>query len=461
MKRLFAILTAAALASVGPVASGADIGATMAKVYAKAVGGLAIIEFDIKTELGESKAVETGICIMKNGTLMTTTLDARTRPETIKAIRIILPGVERKTLKAKLLGIDQVTGLTFVQAPEPHKWSVIGFAKAAKVAPGMAVFSVGLMGPDLAFKPFVGAGYVSAMVRTPAPLVYITGGSLTRMGSPVFRSDGVAIGLVQRQLLLGHRMMLNRRLASVRLSGQERTFFFVPVEEFVAGLENIPSGGKVRRVPWLGVLSFEPLPASVARTLRVDSPAVMVGKVAEGTSAAKAGLKDGDIIIAVNGRPLENFPKPNMVAQQFVRDLVRMRVGTKVSLTIASAMKKRVVEVELVSWPMRPEEAKRYYNRKLGMLLRNKVAMDRYLEETVAGKMEGVYALMVGRDSPAAKAGLRARDLIVSIGGTPVKNVDEAGKLISDSLTKTPAKGITLTVKRGEQTEPITIRPPR
>ena len=73
--------------------------------------------------------------------------------------------------------------------------------------------------------------------------------------------------------------------------------------------------------------------------------------VAEKTPAAKAGLKDGDIIIAVNDRPLEKFPTPNMVVQQFVRDLARMRVGSKVRLTIGSLTDKHTVEVALVPWP--------------------------------------------------------------------------------------------------------------
>jgi len=271
----------------------------------------------------------------------------------------------------------------------------------------------------------------------------------------------VAIGLVQRQLLQQHTMVIKRRSAAVRMSPVDRTNFFTPVEEFAHGLKTIPAGRKVRRVPWIGVMRFQPLPKSMADTLNIKKPAVLIGEVVEKTPARAAGLRDGDIVIAVNGKPLERFPNPQMIVQQFATNLARMGTGTKFTMTVGSAMDTRTVTVELVPGPTRPSEAKRYYGKRLGLLLREKVWIDAVADKTPTGKVDGLYVLSVGRDSAAAKAGLRPQDLVISIGGTPVKTVKEVTKLINDSLTRDPRKGITFMVKRGEQTEAITVQPPQ
>ena len=444
---------------LAPMSARGDIGAAIGKIMANTEGALAIIEFDIENEVAKSTMSELGICILPNGTLMTSTFNVRTLTEFIKKVRIVIPGVERKTLKAKLLGIDQVSGLTFVQAAEPHSWKVVKFAERSNLKVGQAVISLGLLGPDLAYKVGAGAGRVATVVRAPGRLAYVTGGNLTRIGSPVFNEKGVAIGLVQRQLFQQYQIVQNRRSGSVRMSPVERTNFFTPVEEFAHGLKTIPAGRKVRRVPWIGVMRFQPLPKSMADTLKITKPAVLVGKVVDDTPAKKAGLRDGDIVVAVNGKPLERFPNPQMILQQFATNLARMGTGTKFTMTIGSAMEKRTVTLELVRGPTRPSEAKRYFGKRLGVLLREKVPIDAVADEGPTGKLDGLYVLSVGRDSAAAKAGLRPQDLVISISGTPVKTVDQVTKLVNDSLTRDPRKGITFVVKRGEQTEAITIQP--
>jgi len=155
MKRALTVLMLVGVMLLAPTSARGDVGAAIGKIMANTEGALAIIEFDIENEVTKSTTSELGICILKNGTLMSSTFNVQTLAEFIKKVRIILPGVERKEIKAKLLGIDQVSGLTFVQATEPHPggpWKVVKFAGRSDLQPGQAVISVGLLGPDLGYK---------------------------------------------------------------------------------------------------------------------------------------------------------------------------------------------------------------------------------------------------------------------------------------------------------------------
>jgi len=460
MKRATTILAAGLLGLLGTALAQAEVPEVMTSVAAKAAGALANVEFEVENELGRSKVAGTGICIHANGTLLTTALDVFTPPGMIKSIRIVLPGKERKTLEAKLLGIDRQTGVTFVQATGEHKWSVVRFARRTNLAVGQTVVSVGLMGPNLGYQSYLGVAHVSAVLRAPGDLVYVTGGELGGVGSPVFTPDGLAVGIVRRQLYQSYQMLVNRQVASVRLSGMERTVFFVPVEEFVQSLENIPSDRKVRRRSWIGVTRILPLPENMAKIAKITVPAVVLGKVVDGTPASKAGLRDGDYVIAMNGEGLEKFASPQTVAQNFTDQIERMKAGTKISLTVAGSMGRRTInDVEVQPWPMRPQEAAQYFDRILGLVMREKILLDEYADEAPA-KEDGLIVLMVARDGPAAQGELRRGDLVVGINGTNVKTVPEVRKLITDALTRSPEKKIILMVKRGGQSEAITIQPP-
>jgi serine protease Do len=461
MKRLTVLTVALSAALAVQPADAADVSAAIRKVYKQAAGALAVVEFEIQNEISP-KPVTTGgigVCIKDNGLLMTNALDVRAAPKQVVAVKVILPGAGGKTLKAELLGIDRVTRLTFVRATEPHTWSVVRFKDAA-TAVGDLMVSVGLRGRRYLYQPYAGAAYVASRVRTPAELVQVTGGTLTNAGSPVFNAEGYAVGLVGQQLPEGHQMVTERGPARVAMFGTERTTCFMPASEFADALKDIPSGGTVRRVPWFGVLQFRPLGAEAADQWKIDEPAVVIGKVVADTPAAKAGLKDGDIIVKLNGEPLDALPEPDMVMQRFRQRVAHMRPGTKLSLTVKTFGQTRTVNLATEAAPTRPEEADRYFQRTLGILVREKVMLDEYLDPGATGRMEGLYVQGVLKDSPAEKAQLRNRDLVVSANGKAVTTVSAFQQTVEGALRRNPTQPVTLMVRRGEQSEAITILPP-
>lgn len=452
-------LSLAALA--GPALAQPSPEQALATVRERIEGALAMVEIDIKNELTDTTARGLGICVSEDGLLMTTGLDARTDPGDIREIRVIPPGLKRQVLPAEFSGLDVRSGMAFIRVQGAYDWQAIQPAETGELQVGQLVCSTGILGSDLGYPVNIGMAYVSTMLRTPDPLVLVTGGELTSIGSPVFNASGEMVGMVRNQLLLNYQMIVPpQRQITVPISGRDRTVFFTPIGEFREVLTNPVTGGEVRRLPWIGVMGFEPLTDSLAETFTIDVPGVLVGKVVEGTPAHRAGLKNGDVIVAVNGKPLEEMPTPQVTLNNFRSWMSRQPIGTEIALDVRGGLEgQRTVNVRLVPIPELPNEAERFVSRELGMVLREKVDLDRYLDENVTGREAGLYVLGVVRDGPAAQARLRQEDLVVSINNQPVETVSQVRQVLDQYFQTNPGQPVRVTVKRGDQSETLSIQP--
>ena len=456
MKRWIAL--GVVLLVVWPAVAQADTAKTLADVAAKASGSLAVVRYTVEMETGNRTVMGQGICIAPTGVFLTTALDSRVRVESLKDFEIIAPGTGGKTFKAKLLGVDPWTGLGFVQASEKHPWQVVQFSRTSKLALGQEVASIGLMMADPARPAYLGTAYVSCMLRVPGDLVYVAG-RLTGACSPVFSTDGRAIGIVGRQLFLSYQMPTRRGMMPMRLRSQEESAFFTPVEEFVHVLENIPSDGKVARLPWMGINRFEAVPKDLADILKLDKPAVKVDEVIPGQPGAKAGLANRDIIVEVNGKPIERLATPELSVRNFVRQLMRMRTGATLKLKILSGTQAKDVTVTLGDMPKRPSEAKRYFNKAIGLLVREKVMLDEYLDKGEAAGVPGLLVLGLVKASSSAVAGLRPGDVITNVNNQPVKTIQTLQQIVEKSLSTSRTAPINFLVRRGTQAQVVTVKP--
>ncbi len=459
MKRLLAVCVAVGLIAVASSAAWAqDPGKVMADVTEKAKGGLANVVFTIETSIVNTQTGGLAVCVVEDGTLMTTALDTNVTPEVITKIEIQVPGM-KEPMEGKLLGIDRQTGLTFIKAMGNYQWKRIDFAQRP-LPTGQLVASVGLMGRDLGFQPYAGAGYVAAVARAPMRIAYVTGGELTGVGSPVFTPDGFAVGLVREQLFQNFQTATQQGVVPIRMRPVERTHFFIPAEEFKRAIEKIPADGKIRRRSWVGIIDFWPMSDEERSLAAIKVPAVMIHKVVPGTSAEKAGVNDGAQIIGINGKELESFPAPEMVAANLRNQIETLQEGEKVKLTVRVDGQVREVELTAAPWPVRPAEAPRSISRPLGMVLREKVPLDQYLIDNATSTEPGLYVEVVGRNTPAAYAGLRPGDLVLSINGTRVANVTAVANTLNSALQQNPGQAVLLRVQRGSQFENVSIMPP-
>ena len=430
---------------------------TISKLISHVGKALARLEFTIDPKIiRPTRRVGTAICVNASKRIFLT-LDIPTMVprDQLKDFVLIVPGNQKKQIKAKLLNVDGETGVGFLQADEGYKWSELRFPLRSNLRLGQRVLSVGLLGGQFGNTPYFTEAKVSAVVRVPGQHVFVASGELASFSSPVLSEDGKPIGVVGGGVPLTYRMLLGGRWVDVGLYGRQLTRFFVPVEEF-AGL--IPTRGRPGRMPWLGVVRYlAPQPGQAIKGLNEGTAAVILGQIIPNSPAAKVGLRQGDVVIAMNDKPLERLATPALTVAQFKRQITRLQSNERITLTVLRNGNEQVFQVKLEPVPTRPFEAERYYNNRLGIAVRDLVIWDRYVGRTKPLLEKGVLLEKVRRDSPADKAGLRPGDLIIAINNTPVKAVSwlkgSLDRLTADSSTEP----INFVLWRGDRPQSVRV----
>ena len=240
---LLAVTLSAAPLSAQNTASTESIVATVA---AKSANALALIRVRLHDEMMTGNVEGLGFCVAADGEkalLITLALDPRINSQTISAIDVVVPGFDG-TLKGKFRSADPVSGIAFIDVEGPFKWNAIQFEPTADLSAGKLVASAALLDANLGYEPFYGVGYVSSILQIPGRTAFVTGGSLTNVGSPVFNQQGRAIGIVQQQLPMIQQIVSGDQPRNIAVRSMHESRYFVPVEEFIEVLQDPPAPGK-------------------------------------------------------------------------------------------------------------------------------------------------------------------------------------------------------------------------
>jgi serine protease Do len=224
-------------------------------------------------------------------------------------------------------------------------------------------------------------------------------------GGPLINLQGEAIGV-------------NTAIAS-RSGGYMGIGFAIPSNMVKAVKDQLITQGKVVR-GYLGI-RIQELTRALAQSMHLDTTeGVLVADVSKGSPAAKAGLKRGDVILALHGRPMTD---PGQL-----RNTVAMSApGTKVPVEILRDNKKREVTVELGELP-REQTAARAGEEKqapvrLGFNVQNltpEIARQLGYDDT-----KGVVVTQVEPGSEAYQAGVRRGMVIREVNHQEVHNMQD------------------------------------
>ena len=144
-----------------------------------------------------------------------------------------------------------------------------------------------------------------------------------------------------------------------------------------------------------------------------------------GGSAAAAGLQVGDLIVAIDGDPVEaSQPSEADLFETMIR---QYKIGSTVTLSTLRGREERPVQVTLESSPRLPREMKKYEDPNFEFRARDVADMDR-AELTVPAGEKGVLVEAVREGGWAALAHLADGDLILAIDGQPIGDVDTLRK---------------------------------
>jgi serine protease Do len=243
-------------------------------------------------------------------------------------------------------------------------------------------------------------------------------------GGPLLNVRGEVIGI-------------NTAIATTPASrGYQGVGFAMPMNTAAQIYNEIIKNGKVTR-GGIGV-SYVPSDTDRARALLKEAgvgEGVFVERVAPGGASEKAGIKDGDIIVAINGKPVRN-------GGDLVNTVTATPVGTPLNITVWRDRKRqdlRVVVGNLAQlFPEKFGSGNEQESNKaegttvsLGMKLEN--LTDQRREALGLKQKGGVRVYSVETDSFAEDIGLGQGDVLLSINHEPINSVDDVTR-VRDTL---------------------------
>ena len=316
-------------------------------------------------------------------------------------------------LPAKLVGSDAPTDLALLKVETDKPLTAAHWGDSESVEVGDWVVAIG--------NPFglggsVTAGILSARARDiqqgPYDEYLQTDAAINRgnSGGPLYDASGAVIGI-------------NTAIYSPT-GGSVGIGFAIPSSLAQPIIEQLKDGGKVRR-GWLGV-QVQRVTPDIAESLGMDGTGgALVTSVSPDSPAAAAGLRQGDVITAFNGKALEQMRElPRLVAST--------GIGREVPLTVLRGGKQESVQVTLGELPnepqqlamsgssgaprsAQPEESKTALGLKLAPLTPGLRATF-----SIGDDVDGVVVTEVDGNSVASQRGLDLGDVIVEAGQEPV-----------------------------------------
>jgi len=339
--------------------------------------------------------------------------------------------------KAQVKGSDEKTDIALLKIDAGKPLPYVQFGNSDDTRIGDWVLAVG--------NPFglggtVTAGIVSARGRDiqsgPYDDYLQVDAPINRgnSGGPLFDTTGRVVGI-------------NTAIFSPS-GGNVGIGFAIPASVAASVVDQLRSDGRIDR-GWLGVL-LQPVSAEVAESLGLTGEGgTLVANVEPDSPAAKAGLKPGDVVVAVNGKPLENV-------KALARAVADSRPGSALTLEVSRDQKTRSVQV-LVGTPpgagqvadaSEPVEAGS--TPRLGLALAPLTAESRAQFGIGKGK-EGVIVTRVERDSPAARAGIQPGSLISMVGQRPVAAPEDVVKAVAAAAAEKRPSVLLLVEVEGEK----------
>lgn len=330
------------------------------------------------------------------------------------AQEIMVTLADKREVKARIVGTDPKSDVAVIRLQgEIGGLHPIPLGDSAALRLGEMVLAIG---NPFGLSHTVTMGIVSAKGRANVGIVDYEDFIQTDAAINPGNSGGALINL--RGELVG----INTAILS-RSGGYQGIGFAIPVNLARAIMDNLVRSGKVVR-GWLGI-GVQELNPQLAEALHLESAqGVLVGEVLADSPAATAGLQRGDVVLKLNGEPMDK-------AERFQSTVAALGAGTGVTLELSRNGVTQTMKMTIAEVPhhLQNEVALAKNSGKLGGL---SVAP---VDEPARRKFElpdqltsGVVITGISPDSPAAQSGLKVGDVILELNKNEVRNIQDFEK---------------------------------
>ena len=356
----------------------------------------------------ERGGVGSGFIITADGYLLTNAhVVAQASEVTVKL-------TDKREFKAKVIGYDRKTDVALLKI-DAAKLPVVKLGNPGETKVGEWVVAIG---SPFGFDNTVTAGIVSAKSRELPDEAYVpflqtdVAVNPGNSGGPLFNMKGEVIGI-------------NSQIYS-RSGGYQGLSFAIPIDVALSVKDQLQQTGKVTRGK-IGV-GVQQVTKELAESFGLKSTqGALIGNVERGGPGEKAGLQAGDVVLALNGKPVErSIDLPRMVGQ--------LKPNEKAILKVWHEGKENEVAVVLGELPNETlaavDDPRNSAPAKLGVSARSLTEEER-IRLGVAG---GVVVEQV--TGAAARAGIQIGDVILGLNNKPVTDSDQLRKLVDEAKGK-------------------------
>jgi len=383
-------------------------------------------EFEAPPQAHREGGLGSGVIISADGYILTNNhvVDGATDVE------VTLP--DQREFKAKVIGTDPKTDIAVIHI-DASNLPAITVGDSSKMQVGDAVLAIG---NPYGIGQTVTAGIVSATGRGELGIEDYEDFIQTDASINPGNSGGALVN--DRGELIG----INTAILSGNSGGNQGIGFAVPVSLARHVMDQIVTNGHVTRA-YLGVTIQEVTPA-IARAIGLDTPkGAMVSDVTPNSPAERAGLKSGDVITAINGKPV-------LERNQLRMDIAMMGTDTPVKLQVFRNGQTLNLDARTGEMPGTPVEKASVEHGNSGGALDGvsvrSLTPDMAQRAGVEEGTSGVVVTNVDPASAAASAGLRQGDVIQEVNHSKVANPSEFASALhngknGDSLLLVNRKG--------------------
>ena len=335
------------------------------------------------------------------------------------SIQVTLDESNGKTapLTATVVGTDEDTDLALLKVEAKKDLPFLKFGDSDALLVGEWLLAIG---NPFALDHTVTAGILSAKNRNihagPFDNFLQTDASINpgNSGGPLLNMKGEVIGIN----------------TAIIASGQG-IGFAIPSNMAAGIVEQIKSGKKVSR-GWIGV-TIQDVDENTAKALGLpEATGALIGSVMPDEPAAKGGMKDGDVVLEVNGQKIDD-------SSALLRAIATEAPGSKVNMVVWRDGERKNITVQLGERNLKASSGKsgsavEQDAPSIGLSVRPLTKE----EARTANVKPGTGLLIVGVEPGklAAEAELREGDIILSANLKPIKSVEEFSKIIREDAKK-------------------------
>jgi serine protease Do len=250
-------------------------------------------------------------------------------------------------------------------------------------------------------------------------------------GGPTFDTDGNVMGI-------------NTAIFSPS-GGSVGIGFDIPAATAKNVIAQLKDKGHVTR-GWLGV-QIQPVTSDVADALGLKQAAgALVSEPQADSPAAKAGVKAGDVIMSLDGAAIKD-------SRELAQKIGTMSPGATVKLGVIRDGKQETINVTLAE--MNLQQANASSDEQGSSQSQPKLGLSLAPAKATTGN-PGVVVTGVDPDGPAAEAGIKAGDVITSVGDASVSTPADVQKQVAQ-LRKAGKHAVLMRVKTGEGTHYVAL----